>query len=140
MWCDAVAALVDLDRPKPGRFLRGGCSAENPTDPKLATVRSRIEDREIRLREFVRNNRQRRPSPALAQFARRSPHAHCKHRVVEMLPESSCLSPASVGETVMRKLYRALARGTQSDERTLGYGAFALGVSLAIVSLFQYIT
>ena len=40
----------------------------------------------------------------------------------------------------MRKLYRALARETQSDERTLGYGALALGVSLAVASLFQYFT
>ena len=38
---------MEFDRPKPGRFLRGGSSLENPTDWKLATVRSRIEDREI---------------------------------------------------------------------------------------------
>ena len=40
----------------------------------------------------------------------------------------------------MRKLYRALARETRSDERTLIYGALALGVSLAAASLFHYFT
>ena len=54
---DAVGALVKFDRPKPGRFLRGGSSLENPTDVKLATVRSRIEDREIGSREFIRHDR-----------------------------------------------------------------------------------
>ena len=54
---DAIAALVEVDRPNPRRLFWGGCSAENPTDFKLATVRSRIEDREIGSREFIRHDR-----------------------------------------------------------------------------------
>jgi hypothetical protein len=61
--------VLEIDRPKPGRFLRGGCSLENPTDVKLATVRSRIEDREIWLREFVGNDRKRHlPCPLPQAF------------------------------------------------------------------------
>jgi len=37
----------------------------------------------------------------------------------------------------MRKLYRALARGTQSDERALMYGAAAIGISVFLLSLLH---
>ena len=37
----------------------------------------------------------------------------------------------------MRKLCRALARGTQSDERTLMYAAAAVGISVFLLSLLH---
>jgi hypothetical protein len=39
----------------------------------------------------------------------------------------------------MRKLYRALAKGTQSDERALTYGFFALGTSVIALTVFHLI-
>ena len=38
----------------------------------------------------------------------------------------------------MRKLCRAVARGTQSDERALMYGAAAILVSMVLLSVLHF--
>jgi hypothetical protein len=39
----------------------------------------------------------------------------------------------------MRKMCRGLARGTQSDERALMFGFFAIGTSVVVATLFHLI-
>jgi hypothetical protein len=39
----------------------------------------------------------------------------------------------------MRNLCRAIARGTQSDERTLTYSFLAVGTSVVALTLFHFI-
>jgi hypothetical protein len=40
----------------------------------------------------------------------------------------------------MRAMCRAIARGTQSDERAIAYGGIAIAVSISIMALAHIIT
>jgi hypothetical protein len=40
----------------------------------------------------------------------------------------------------MRRLFRAVARGTHSDERTIAYGVVAVGASVAALTLVHLLS